>query len=139
MRVWRVAMFTFVEDWKIFLQERWNYSKFWEEWSFFGGHLEDREDFMTWCLREVKEELSIELSADDIIYTWEFRNLVVWESDYLSHIFICKKYHNFKEKIKVQEGDSGSFFSFEELWKLKMFSHDYMVCNNIKKFLENEV
>jgi len=132
-------MFTFVYEGKIFLQERWSYSKTWEEWSFFWWHLNEKEDFITWCIREVKEELSIDICESDITYIWGFKNLILGESDYISHIFICKKYESFKDLIQVCEWNSWKFYDFEEIKKLKMFSHDYMVCDNIKKFLANEV
>jgi len=139
MRYGKVAMFTFVENGKIFLQERWDYSKTWEEWSFFWGHLEPWEDFLQGCIREVQEELWIDISEDDIEYIGEFRNLIIWESDYQSSIYICKKYSKFRDLITIQEWESGKFFDFSEIYNLKMFSHDYMVCDNIKKFLNNEV
>ncbi len=139
MKYGRVSMFAFVEDWKVFLQERGDYAKRWEEWSFFGGHLEEDEKFLEWCLREVQEELNISIEKEDVILVGEFSNIVHEVSDYLSHVYISKAYQKYRDNIKIQEWVSGRFFTFEQAMKLKIFSHDYMVLDNIQRFLDNEL
>ena len=139
MRYGKVSMFTFVEDEKIFLQERGEYSKRGEEWSFFGWHLEWEEGFLEWCKREVQEELGIEIWEEDITPIWIFSNTIHGVSEYKSYVYISKEYQKYKWYIKIQEWESWKFFTFEEAMRLKTFSHDYMVIDNIQRFLQNEL
>ncbi len=52
---------------QLLIQDRKDISKYWEEWSFFGGGIEEGENSYDALLREMKEELNIDVSGWNII------------------------------------------------------------------------
>lgn len=138
MKIKRVAVFAFIYEGKIFLQERGNYSKRGEEWAFFGGHLEEGETFFEWCKREVKEELCLDIDDVDIQFVWKFYTSISEVSEIDVEVFLSHAYKKYKANLKVMEWDSGQFFSFEEVKKLKMFFHDPVIFDMIQQFLHHE-
>ena len=69
-RTWAIILF-YNDEWKILIQERWDYSKIWEEWAFFGWWVEDLETPQQWFFREAREELGLDMSEFDYKYIWE--------------------------------------------------------------------
>ncbi len=60
---------------EILLQDRANIKTVWEDYSFFGGHLEQWETPDETLQREIKEELDIELN------TWDYEFLGIWNKN----------------------------------------------------------
>jgi 8-oxo-dGTP pyrophosphatase MutT (NUDIX family) len=52
------------------------YSKRGEDWSFFGGHLEPQEDFISALKREIFEELHVEIKDGDFQRVSSFSNFI---------------------------------------------------------------
>lgn len=53
---------------RVYLSKRLNTPNFPNKWQFAGGKLEQGEDAMMGCIREVKEETGIDLSTDRLVY-----------------------------------------------------------------------
>lgn len=71
MKIKNVACALLIKDNKILLQNRSNISKYWEEWSFFGGGIEQWETPKIALFRELKEELNLDIPEENITYLWE--------------------------------------------------------------------
>ncbi|MDD2870965.1 MAG: NUDIX hydrolase [Candidatus Gracilibacteria bacterium] len=117
-KVKKVSMIGFYNSQnQILLQERGEYSKFGEEWAFFGGHLEEGESALQAFFREAKEELGIDMNDFDYKYLgeylFEFPDLLIHR-----HIYIIKT-DLFETDFTVLEGSGAKFFSFEDANKLK--------------------
>lgn len=121
---------------KILLQERWDYSKYWEEWAFFWWHREWNETPFETFLREAKEELDLDMTKFDYKHIWEyifeFPNIITRRN-----IFLIKT--DLKEiDFNVFEWAWAKYFSFNEAKKLKFPSPVDETLDIIEKYiLEN--
>ena len=132
----KVAFIWFYNDKKqILLQERWDYSKYWEEWAFFWGWIEDWETSEEWFIREAKEELDLNMKNFDYNYIWEYIfdfpeiNFKVYR-----YIYLIKT--DMKEcDFTVLEWKSAKYFDTEEAKKLKFPSPIDKTIDIIKKHM----
>mgnify|MGYP003396312645 FL=1 len=85
-------------------------------WSLFGGLVEAGENPLEAALREAKEELGLELSADDLSFFKEFPS-----PDKNRSVFIAKIPDH--TKLVLQEGRGLGFFRKEETEHLEMPEH----------------
>jgi 8-oxo-dGTP diphosphatase len=101
------------EDNKILLQKRANSGYFDGYYSIPGGHLEEKERCIDCIIREVKEEIDVNVYTNDIklIYTLG----TMEDSDYICLFFTTNKYDG---KIRIMENDKCSELAFFDLDKL---------------------
>lgn len=130
----KVSLIVFYNDEsQILLQERWDYSKIWEEWAFFGWWIETWETPEVAFLREAKEELNLDMRDFDYRYLWEF----VYEySERITHrnLFLIKT--SLKEKdFTVLEWIWAKYFDIEEAKKLKFPSDSTEFLDLIKSYI----
>lgn len=102
---------------RILLQDRKHISKYGEEWSFFGGDIEAGETPYEALIREICEELGVDISG--------------WEMQYLGeivHYTSFAEYHRFLFGIRIpdamtaftdHEGSGAHFFDIDALGSLK--------------------
>jgi len=130
----KVAFIWFYNDKnQILLQERWDYSKYWEEWAFFWWWIEDWETSEEWFLREAKEELDLDMKNFNYKYIgnfiFDFPERIIHRS-----IFLIKT--DLKEEdFTVYEWKAAKYFDLEEAKKLKFASPVDETIDIIKKYI----
>ena len=118
---------------QILLQERWDYSKLWEEWAFFGWGIEAWETPEEAFLREAKEELDLDMINFDYKYLWEFIYEYPERITY-RNLFMIKT--NLEEwDFKVLEWAWAKYFDIEEAKKLKFPSDSIEFLDVIKNYI----
>lgn len=104
---------------ELLLQERWDYSKHWEQWAFFGGWIEEWEGIEEAFYRESKEELDLDVRKFDCKYIWEYITYNVLMKRYvLRYTYLIKTDLN-ESDFNVLEWSGCKYFSFEDSKKLK--------------------
>lgn len=121
------AMILFCEGDKIMFQDRRSYSKYGEEYGFFGGGIEEGESSEEALKREIKEELSIEIKnyeffKHDIIFVKEVNGEIE------RFVFIAPVPDI--EKLNVKEGKI-AIMNFKDSFNLKMVSGDVELLKEI--------
>lgn len=116
----RTAFVLFYNKNKILLQERGDYSKYGEEYAFFGGGIEEGETPEEALIREIKEELGIEIKnfklfKKDIIDIKEIGGKIE-RNFFISSLIDVNN-------IKVKEGKL-ALMDFKEGFNLKMIEGD---------------
>jgi len=136
MKTRKVSLIWFYNDENhILLQERWDYSKHWEKWAFFGWHIEEWESAEEAFIREAKEELDLDMNEFDYKSLWEF----IFEFSDLDlkvyrNIFLIKT--DLKETdFTVLEWKTAKYFSFKEAKKLKFPSDPRGIIDIIKNYI----
>lgn len=105
----------------LLFQERWDYSKVWEEWAFFWWSIEEWETHIEWFFREAREELWIDMKDFPYIYIWE--NIQETE-DKISHRYVYLIKTDLEEKdFTVFEWSWCKYFNPIEAKKLKFPSN----------------
>jgi len=136
MEIRKVSLVWFYNDKnEILLQERWDYSKSWEEWWFFGGGIEESETALEAFYREAKEELWLDMNDFDYKYLWEFifehpeYNVKIYRN-----IFLIKT--DLKETdFTVYEWAWAKFFNIEDAKNLKFPTGPSKTLEIIKDYL----
>ncbi len=107
------------DEGKIFLQERGDYSKIWEEWAFFWWWVEEGEAHYDAFLREAREELDLDMTQFETEYIWTDTKYYS-EADFEAtrHFYLVKTQMK-KEDFTIFEGIWGEYFTIEEAKKLK--------------------
>ncbi len=117
-KIKKVSLVWFYNNKKeILLQERWDYSKYGEDWAFFGWHKEWEETPEETFIREAKEELDLDMRDFDYKHLWEFvfefPNLITHRN-----IFLIKT--DLKDSdFKVLEWIWAKYFSIEDARTLR--------------------
>ncbi len=107
---------------ELLLQERWDYSKHWEEWAFFGGWIEYWECAIDAFHRESKEELDIDMWTMDYKYIWEYISYNSKTNRFLfRHIFLLKT-DLLHTDFTVLEWSGCKYYSVQDAKKLKFQS-----------------
>lgn len=81
-------------------------------WDLFGGAIEEGETPLEGALRELKEEIGLTLSPEDI--TLMFTGDILGGNHYIYHAFIPHK----KEEITVYEGAGCEYFTIDQILAL---------------------
>jgi 8-oxo-dGTP pyrophosphatase MutT (NUDIX family) len=105
--------------WKILFQDRRSISKTWEEWWFFWGSIDKWETSKEAAIRELKEELDFDITA-------EFDYLWMMNFEYQWKIHNRYMYIDFTEEEKFvdYEWDGAVYFTFEEILELNLWPND---------------
>jgi len=105
---------------KILFQDRRDMSKDGEEYGFFGGWVDERENFEEACVRETKEELNIDLALSDISLASSFSKTVTW-------LGTSENYIEYDDIIQILEWKAWIWWTLSEAKQQIFFNHDYMV------------
>ena len=115
----------------ILFQDRRKISKHGEEYGFFGGGIEEGETPAQALIREIKEELDIELN--DFMHFRSYKEYIPEiDTEVERNVFLAKM-PNLK-KIKHGEGKP-IIIKFKDSFRLKMVSGDSNLLKEIYKFL----
>ena len=94
---------------QIFIQDRRGHKK--PDWGYFGGEIEDEETPTQAVIRETKEELQIDVRAEELKYLGT--SITLWnERKIIRYMFL---YHTDQEKFDVLEGKGGHWLTFAEV------------------------
>lgn len=135
-----VCMLVIYNDKKeILLQNRENIKVVWEDYSFFGGHVENWETPESCLKREINEELGIDLQDKDFEFIWKFnKNVYITNKNYDIYFYL---YHDLKYQKNFidKEWNSAEFWDIKNAKKLR-FVADFtdildFIKNKIKKWL----
>ena len=133
-KIKKVALVGFYHNKKqILMQERWDYSKYGEEWAFFWWHIEEWETAEEAMIREAKEELDIDMSKLDYQYVWEFI-LDFPEYKVYRHIFLVKTDKK-ESDFTVLELSGAKYFDIEDAKTLKVMTPIWESLDIIKKHM----
>lgn len=133
-----VALLVFYNDKnEILMQDRMGHSKSGEEWGFFGGAIEEDETPEQALVREIKEEMNLDLVN-------KFKQTGIIENTYFSEkqncdvnvkrfVFVAK-YEN--EKYKISEGRGAKWFDLNSVKILKLVPGDSEVVKLVQEYLE---
>lgn len=119
------------QDKKILLQKRDNIEaiKFPGEYCFPGGHVEKGEDILETVIREIKEEVELDLKPGDLKHI--FDNIHTWGD--VSAIFFCK--FNYQPKIASNEGTM-EWKTIEEIKNIKLVDNQNKMLEKIAQEIE---
>lgn len=118
MKIKNVSCALLIKNGKLLIQDRKNISKYWEEWSFFGWAIENWETPKQALIREIKEELWLDISNLEIKYLWEIVHYTNFDIEYHRFLFWIKLPENIKN-FEDKEWSWAYFFDLEEVLKLK--------------------
>lgn len=132
MKKRKTAFVLFYEGDKIILQDRKSYSKFGEEYGFFGGGIEEGESPEEALKREIKEELNTEIKDYEF-----FKHDVISAKEINGEIerFVFIAPMPDIRKLNVKEGKI-IIMNFEDSFNLKMVSGDVELLKEIYKKLK---
>lgn len=122
---------------RIFFQNRKSISKIWEEYWFFGWWVEAWETFEDTLIREVKEELNIQLDPSKIHKACEFTKTITWLWESKTVIFTSPFEKKYLVTLKIQEWDGGEWLSLDEIKQKKIFPHDYLIISMLEDYFHN--
>ncbi len=153
IREWAVWIIT-NKKWQVLLQDRASISKSWEDWWFFWWWIEFMEDPQMAAIRELKEELNIDIWKDDMSFIW----MSHWHTLAIKPFSLGKsrkiRVHFFIIHTSIEEGDFtvlewdwAKYFTLEEMKSLNkgitnfhewiMFYEEYLLSSKIENFLPN--
>lgn len=124
------------DKWEVFFQNRTSMSKRWEMWWFFGGWLDGWENHEEALIREVKEELNIDLKPGDYKYICSLNRSIEWIWENNSSLYIAFFKDDFKKDLQILEWDAWEFFSIDELRKLKVIKWDHIFFDMLEIYFE---
>lgn len=134
MKSRKVSTMIFInENWEILLQKRWYYSKRWEDVAFFWWWIEQWETHQQSLIREMKEELNLDLKLDQSIYLWEFISEDPEDESTIVRYLYIQKTQKKAEEFTVLEWEWAIFVTIEKARSLKFPSN----VNHILEYLEN--
>src|SRR3989344_5811703 len=94
---------------QILIQDRRGHKK--PDWGYFGGEIEEGETPLQAVIRETKEELQIDVRAEELKYFGT--SITMWnERKIIRYMFL---YHTDQEKFDVLEGNGGHWLTFVEV------------------------
>lgn len=125
----------FVDEGKVLIQQRSNeeWLPFRKHWQFMGGFIEEGEEPLECAIREMKEEIDVDLKENDL----KFMKVVNGEkrNDY---IYICKTKIDV-DKVILKEGMKIEYVGINDIQKLELVPGDKFIIENIKNELISEM
>jgi len=119
--------------WEVFIQDRKSISKRGEEWWVFWWWVEEGESFDEALIREVKEELNIDIT-DNFTFIWKIINSLVWIWEQTSYLYLVKYDVDLHKDLKVLEWDWAKFVSLDEFSTLKIAPWTYLTIEMYKRY-----
>ena len=111
---------------KIFATQR-GYGEWKDWWEFPGGKMEDGETPEEALVREIREELSTEISVDGFLWTVEFD----YPKFHLTmHCYLCSL---LTEALHLNEHEAAKWLAMEEIDSVKWLPADLEVVENLKR------
>ena len=128
MKIIRVVAAIIVDNGKIFATQR-GYGDFKGGWEFPGGKMEAGETREEALRREIREELSAEISVDDFLCTVEY--------DYPKfrlrmHCFLCSL---LSDGLSLNEHEAAKWLQKDEMDSVKWLPADLKVLEELRKML----
>lgn len=134
MKIKHISVLTFYDKQKrILLQDRRNMSKHGEEWGFFGGKIESGETKEEALVREIKEELTYDIT--ECVFLGTFEGIVSEDRYLIAELFIAPLKVELSD-FKQTEGQGMKLFTMKEARDLKMNMVDPQILNSIEEYLE---
>ena len=115
----------------IFATQR-GYGDFKDWWEFPGGKMEAHETPEEALIREIKEELSTDISVDKFLYTveWDYPKFHL-----VMHCFMCSLV---SEALHLNEHEAAKWLSKEDIHSVNWLPADEILLPMIAKELEND-
>jgi 8-oxo-dGTP diphosphatase len=111
---------------KIFATQR-GYGEWKDWWEFPGGKMEDGETPEEALVREIREELSTEISVDGLLCTVEYD----YPKFHLTmHCYLCSL---LTEALHLNEHEAAKWLAMEEIDSVKWLPADLEVVENLKR------
>lgn len=124
------AIILFYEN-NILLQKRDKYKKIFYPgyWSLFGGAKNKYEDYKSTAIREIKEEIGINLEREKLKYFFQFgiEFPASKKPNFIKRYFFTYEIENFKlfkDNITLNEGSSWNFFSKKQYSTISIAPYD---------------
>ncbi len=118
------------KDGKILIQDRTGHKP--PPWGFFGGSIEEAETPIQGLIREIKEELSYEITESDVEFFGKYENQ---ELDRVMNVYTCDATDIKDNEFDLQEGKAMKWIDVEEV---KNILTDKMDLDIIKDLLIKE-
>ena len=132
MKTIRVVAAVIRSEDKIFATAR-GYGEFKGQWEFPGGKIEQGETPEEALVREIKEELEIEIKVGEIIYTIEY--------DYPTfHLSMdCFWGEIIKGDLILKEAEDARWLTMDQIYDVKWLPTDIIIIDLIKKQMSKEI
>ena len=131
MKTIEVAAAIIVKDNKVFATQR-GYGEFKDGWEFPGGKLEPGESAREALVREIREELDVDIRVGKLLETVEYDYP---EFHLTMHCFICEL---LSEEIVLKEHEDARWLKEEELDSVGWLPADITIIEKIKAYMGQE-
>ena len=131
MKTIEVAAAIIVKDNKVFATQR-GYGEFKDGWEFPGGKLEPGESAREALVREIREELDVDIKVGKLLETVEYDYP---EFHLTMHCFICEL---LSEEIVLKEHEDARWLKEEELDSVPWLPADITIIEKIKAYMGQE-
>lgn len=108
------------QNWEVLLQKRDSISKIGEDYAFFGWWVEKWETPEEWLIREIKEELDIDLTPWDYDFIWNYDRIATDWKRIQSNLYAIKTDKKASDFIDL-EWDWAEFKTIEKIKKTKAY------------------
>lgn len=131
MKTIEVAAAIIVKDNKVFATQR-GYGEFKDGWEFPGGKLEPGESAPEALVREIREELDVDIRVGKLLETVEYDYP---EFHLTMHCFICEL---LSEEIVLKEHEDARWLAGDELDSVPWLPADITIIEKIKAYMGQE-
>lgn len=130
------AVIFYTQDNKVLLMQRTDDAPIYPGyWSLVGGHMENKETPEETLIREVKEELEINIENYEYFKEYRYTNPV---GEMTRHQFIAPLVHGLEQlKNQQKEGQDLDIFSENEIKDLKLSEENKKILKEIFLYLKN--
>lgn len=131
MKTIEVAAAIIVKDNRIFATQR-GYGEFKDGWEFPGGKIEPGESAQEALVREIREELDVDIRVGKLLETVEYDYP---EFHLTMHCFICEL---LSEEIVLKEHEDARWLKKDELDSVPWLPADITIIEKIKAYMGQE-
>ena len=131
MKTIEVAAAIIVKDNRIFATQR-GYGEFKDGWEFPGGKIEPGESAQEALVREIREELDVDIRVEKLLETVEYDYP---EFHLTMHCFICEL---LSEDIVLKEHEDARWLKKDELDSVPWLPADITIIEKIKAYMGQE-
>lgn len=122
--VYKALLLPYNENFEVMLQDRTGHRP--PPWGFFGGGVEEGETNLQAVIRETKEELTLDLHADELEHLTELKGLKDDGKEIVFNVFLWK-FNRALEEIDLKEGAGFKFMTIAEARKVLLLEMDIRV------------